>query len=266
MGEMSGLCGTLSAMTALDDYREAARERGIPEHIVDWAMRLARPRLELRPMDDSDAPVVGQYGGLPSLPPDVEWSGFPDFIGSVDCAAVPVGKLDIPLPKDGTLLFFATRREPPFVFPTGGRVVYVPAGTATAERIASEEDIGYTREPFPLRGRLNWNMPDLNSAVIIENDELGGVFEEHGLGDLNYSTPGELTLGGYACTVQDDPCLAGALGDDDERWVMMAQARYQLVDIPTMVCHAFWMIRHQDLTDRNFERVKFVIDAFASSL
>jgi hypothetical protein len=253
-------------MTALDDYREAARERGIPEHIVEWAIRLGRPRLELRPTDEADDPVVGQYGGFPSLPPAVEWSGFPDFIGSVDCAAVPVGKLDIPLPEDGTLLFFASRREPSFVPLTGGRVVYVPAGSATAERVPAEGDIGYTREPIPLRGRLDWNMPDLNSAVVIENDELDSVFEEHGLGDLDHSTPGELTLGGYACAVQDDPCLAGSLGDDDERWVLMAQARYQLVDIPTMVCHAFWMIRHQDLTDRNFEHVKLVTDAFASSL
>jgi hypothetical protein len=85
-------------------------------------------------MGDSDAPVAGQYGGYPHLPPDVEWSGSEDFIASVDCAAIPVGELDIPLPEDGHLLFFADRRS----------------------------------LPFPLRGQLDWHMPDANCNIIVD--------------------------------------------------------------------------------------------------
>jgi hypothetical protein len=53
------------------------------------------------------SPYVPQLS-IPSLPPDVEWSGFPDPSARLT-AAVPVGKLDIPLPEDGILLFFVRR-------------------------------------------------------------------------------------------------------------------------------------------------------------
>jgi uncharacterized protein YwqG len=249
---MSDPCCRLSAMSALDAYREAARERDIPEPIIDRVLRLARPRIELRPMGDSDAPVVGQYGGHPLLPPEVEWSGYPDFIASVDCAAVPVGELDIPLPEDGHLLFFADKRLPDWSPDASGRVVYVPAGTATAERIPSAEDIRYTCEPFPLRGQLDWHMPDANCTVIVENDENSDLFDEYDL-DLDKTIAGELTLGGYSCPMQDDLCSWP--DSDDEAWILLAQADYSFAGDPHE-CAAYWLIRRRDLAERNFDNVR----------
>ncbi|MFD2683854.1 DUF1963 domain-containing protein [Streptomyces phyllanthi] len=239
-------------MSSLKAYREAAREQDIPEHIIDRALRLARPRIELRPKGDSGAPVAGHYGGHPRLPPDVEWSGYPDLIASVDCAAVPVGELDIPLPQDGHLLFFADRRLPDWAPATAGRVVYVPAGTVTAERIPSGEHRRYTCEAFPLRGRLDWRMPGGDCNVIVEDEANSDLYEEHGL-DLDRTVAGELTLGGYPCPTQSDPCSWPDEGD--EAWILLAQADYEFLDDPH-TCAAYWLIRRGDLAARNFDDVR----------
>ncbi|MFD6950203.1 MULTISPECIES: hypothetical protein [unclassified Nocardiopsis] len=124
-------------MDSFEEYRDSARRSGVPKHAIDTALRLARPQIALSPTDEGAGVLVGRYGGLPSLPPDVAWDGAPDFVASVDCAALPGGALDIPLPRDGQLLFFSARRDPEGA--AGGVVVvHVPAGTATAERIPEE--------------------------------------------------------------------------------------------------------------------------------
>ncbi|MEU9313029.1 DUF1963 domain-containing protein [Streptomyces sp. NPDC048256] len=246
-------------MNALDEYRVAARERNVPEHLLDRALRLARPRLELRSTDDSDAPVVGRYGGHPQLPPDVEWSGFPAFIASVDCAAIPVGDLDIPLPEDGQLLFFANNSEPSYVpGPTKeGRVVYVPAGTATTERVPSEEDASYTFESYPLRGRLDRFMPDTNNDTA--DQETVRLIHPYLQDYLDETMNGELTLGGYSSVIHHDPAPWPVT--DDEAFILLAHADYEFVDTP-LSCTASWLIHPRDLAEGDFENVQLDIQAY----
>jgi hypothetical protein len=244
-------------MNALDTYREAAREQGIPEHAIDQALRFARPRIEFRPVNDGSAPVVGQYGGHPQLPADIDWSGYPDFIASVDCAAVPTGKLDIPLPQDGHLLFFADKREPNWSPDTDGRVVYVPAGTVTAERIAVEADLPYTSQPFPLRGELDWYMPEVHDTAIEDlaaDNEYGPLFEA-----VSVASHCELALGGYSYAIQDDP--SDWPDDDDEAFIMLASASYPFADVAGR-CVAFWLISRQDLAERNFDNVNLIVQDY----
>jgi uncharacterized protein YwqG len=252
-------------------YRDAAEKQGTPGEIVEWALRLARPRIELRPEGHSDGPVVGRYGGRPSLPAEVAWAGYPDFLASVDCAALPPDALDIPLPADGHLLFFANRHDPSWDVDRAdkdGRVVYVPAGTATAERSApeganeSEGEADHAGEPFALRGHVDWNMPgDGSFDAVCGDEERERLFEEHELGYLDDSTAGELTLGGYACPVQDDPCHGRWPDGDDEAWLLLAQATYGFTGIPHQGV-AFWLIRREDLAERNFAKVKFVVQTY----
>ncbi|MEU9782190.1 DUF1963 domain-containing protein [Streptomyces phaeochromogenes] len=246
-------------MNALDDYRVAARKRGVPEDLLDRALRLARPRLELRSTEGSDAPVVGQYGGRPQLPPDVEWTGFPAFVASVDCAAVPVGELDIQLPEDGHLLFFANNSEPSYVpGPTQeGRVVYVPAGTATTERVPSEEDAPYTFEPYPLRCRLDRFMPDTNHDIA--DKETVRLIHPYLVDHWEETTTGELTLGGYASVIHHDPAPWPVT--DDEAFIMLARADFTFVDTP-LSCAASWLIRPRDLAERNFEGVRLDFQSY----
>ncbi|MFF3849944.1 DUF1963 domain-containing protein [Streptomyces sp. NPDC002328] len=231
----------------------------MPEDLLGRALRLARPRLELRSMEGSDAPVVGQYGGHPQLPPDVEWSGFPAFIASVDCAAVPVGELDIQLPEDGRLLFFADNSEPSHVpGPTQqGRVVYIPAGTATTERVPSAEDASYTLEPYPLRGRLDWFMPDTNNDIA--DQETVRLIHPYLRDHVDETGNGELTLGGYPSVIHHDPAPWPVA--DDEAFIMLARADYEFVDTP-LSCAASWLIHPRDLAEGNFGNVQLDIQAY----
>ena len=249
-------------MNRLQVYRDYARERGIPEDVTDRVLRPARPRIELRPAGYGEGPVVGHYGGLPSLPADVE-RPVADFIASVDCAALPVGALDIPLPEDGRLLFFANTSEWQWDDEDrGGRVVYVPPGTATAEPMPAEDDDLNIGKSFPLHGQVDWNLPGVSSFDAVEADEeWESLFDECGRDAFDDGGPGELTLGGYACPAWDDPCLRRWPEDDDEAWLLLAQATYRFADAP-LDGIGFWMIRRQDLAEKNFENVKFVMDVY----
>ncbi|GGL74875.1 hypothetical protein GCM10010129_18310 [Streptomyces fumigatiscleroticus] len=247
-------------MDRRQSFRADAIDAGVPEDIVDWALQLALPRVELRPEGHSPGPVVGQYGGLPSLPADVEWSGYPHFIASVDCAALPPGAPDFPLPKDGHLLFFGTRGEPswgPESEDSQGLVVHVPAGTVTEERRPDETHAEYVMEPFPLHGHVDWNMPDPGDDIIERDEERSRVWEEYedGLWADN-SDAGHLTLGGHACAAYDDPCLAPYPGDDEEPWRLLAQARVPLQGQEPTENGIFWLMHPRDLAEGRFEKAK----------
>ncbi|HWO68046.1 MAG TPA: DUF1963 domain-containing protein [Umezawaea sp.] len=127
-------------MDRYEQFRRAAVGQGIPSDEVDkfvdqlrfaiWAGGGAR-----------DEGAIGQVGGLPRLPVGVEWpsggSGTPlPFIASVDCALLPRAE-GLPLPEDGSLLFFLHHEEdvedlPDTDGPGFARVLYVPVGTDTA--------------------------------------------------------------------------------------------------------------------------------------
>lgn len=249
------------------DMRNRGREMGYPDHVIDAILRLARPVIELRPAEGGEGPVIGYRGGRPPLSDD---SGL-EFIASVDCAALPADALDIPLPEDGHLLFYASLDHEQANHGDDGRVVYVPAGT-----VPLEGDDRQAGEAVPLRGQLSWNLPSDPCSRAVASDEecsrlLNGTLEYDDVDDtLEYDDllhldefyPGELGLGGHGCSELDDPDGRFAR-EGDEDWVVLAQADILFADFDddgTGNATGFWMIRPRDLAEKSFERAKFFHD------
>jgi Domain of unknown function (DUF1963) len=249
----------------LQVWREQAREHGIPEPDIDQWLGLARPLLGLYKIQHdsaaADAPIVGYRGGHPSLPSDVEWSGEPDFIASIDCAALPSDLRGFPLPKDGHLLFFhyTEYMGPECDCPDDdGRVLYIPAGTATAERgITTDTHPEVEPERFPLQCSPCWDPPhDCCGPVPDSFDQL--------MQDLEDPRPThardneEMLLGGYCNTWTSDPCELAEYSDPEhKKWRRLASMHRHLImngeALPFLV---HWMIREDDLAEQRFDRVK----------
>ncbi|WP_017627422.1 DUF1963 domain-containing protein [Nocardiopsis chromatogenes] len=86
--------------------------------------------------DGSDGPPTARLGGNPMLPREASGPPSP-FVASIDCAALPPGGTDLPLPSEGHLLLFADpadRRQGA----APGEVVYVPAGSPAVARPVGE--------------------------------------------------------------------------------------------------------------------------------
>jgi uncharacterized protein YwqG len=155
---------------------EAGRLYFSPADAETW-IKLLRPGLHLRALDEGDEPVA-QLGGNPRLPADLAWPvweghGPLDFIASIDCAQVPTKDLDIPLPESGTLLFFyydglgsssVAYNDPDSVF-NGTRVLYVPADAEVSEAAAPEGTSPFSR--LDLGGELIATAPDNENATLI---------------------------------------------------------------------------------------------------
>lgn len=162
-----------------------AREH-LPPDIADRWIALLRPAFALG--RDIDGPVVGQLGGLPRLPNDIAWplwrkwnaEGPLAYIAGIDCAAVPAGHLDIPLPTAGTLHFFMDeesyadddyRGGQPYRG-AGARLLYVPPGSALRERPAPAVPSDWPNgdqvavAPFTLRAGPIGTAPDRFSATL----------------------------------------------------------------------------------------------------
>jgi hypothetical protein len=155
---------------------EAGRQFFSPENAQTW-ISLLRPGCHLRTLTKGE-PTVGQLGGEPSLPSDVEWPvweghGPLSFVASVDCDQVPAAELDIPLPESGTLNFFyfnglgddTVQYLDPSSVIGGTRVIYVPADAGAAPRPAPDG-----LEPFPqvlLGGEMIATAPDNENATLV---------------------------------------------------------------------------------------------------
>ncbi|MFJ3861464.1 DUF1963 domain-containing protein [Streptomyces sp. NPDC090085] len=117
--------------------REIARRHLADEDARRW-YALVRPVIRLVGEEEAGAgagePAAARLGGLPLLPLGAHWPAGPPggvppvHLASLDCAALPAGWLDVALPADGTLLFFAPGAEGAGG-PADGPLVYVPAGT-----------------------------------------------------------------------------------------------------------------------------------------
>ncbi|MEV7578918.1 DUF1963 domain-containing protein [Streptomyces erythrochromogenes] len=103
-----------------------------------WAA-LLRPGVRLAVADEewdaAELPTAARLGGLPRLPEGTDWPSGPDgaplsFVAAVDCAALPADALDLGLPAEDSLAFFAS------VHRARGRVLRVPAGAACGVRPA----------------------------------------------------------------------------------------------------------------------------------
>ncbi|GAA0903785.1 DUF1963 domain-containing protein [Virgisporangium aurantiacum] len=216
---------------SLRGYLRKAQELGIPEPVTNWMLQLARPRVVLHRDGDfrfgsgpaaATAPIVGFVGGNPLLPDNVEWNGFPHFIASVDCGALPPDVLDFPFPHNGTLLFFANAEQPDFSTDeedTCGRIVYIQPGTPTSERAPHEDFRPFLTERFPLRSEIVWTMPQHASPEYLQlTGETRDLFDKyHGaqIGNEPWPYCGQLALGGHVAVVQSHP-LERLMPDDIE--------------------------------------------------
>ncbi|MFG1776572.1 DUF1963 domain-containing protein [Micromonospora sp. NPDC049048] len=144
-------------MNELEAFRAVAQKKGMPDDAIDWWLRLARPCLYLE--KDGSGPVVGHFGGTPSLPASVAWPDDTVHLASIDLAALPDGALDLDLPSDGTLVFFVTPEMPTYT----GQVIHVPAGAAVAEAEPPSGWDPYDR--FPLHATPNWSLPERPSVT-----------------------------------------------------------------------------------------------------
>ena len=260
-------------MYSFQEYRDAARADGVPEHIIDLGLSFARPRIELSSKSGGGV-LAGQYGGHPHLPPDAEWDGLSDFVASIDCAALPQDVLDIPLPRDGNLLFFAEKRywHNEDVY----QVIHVPAGAATSERLPPENDENpedwaeeasdpYT-EPYPLYARLSWSLPsDADEALSAAGPENEEIFENYNLeyyGRPHMREHPDFLLGGYARSPQDPPALHAISEKEGEEWVLLAQAQYEFSYEPDRMACPFWCIRRSDLAAKDFTDMYMLLLAY----
>ncbi|MEU3877861.1 MULTISPECIES: YwqG family protein [Streptomyces] len=260
----------------------------LPADVAEKWIGLLRPGIRLVAADEGE-PVVGQLGGRPALPEGVEWpvwegNGPLSFIASVDCAALPVGELDVALPVDGTLAFFyfdgqlgehgegfLSGDDPDGA--AGARVLYIPAGAVTTERPTPD---GLDAHPaVRLTARLTVTAPDHYHHAAEEvlkdvdvPDELDDAINDV-MGDVGHR------IGGHAVPVQgpvEEEVAHGLLGpgtswkdprmaEEARRWTLLAQ--FDTDDEADMMwgdCGAlYWLIRPEDLAAGRFDRARITM-------
>ncbi|MFD9740581.1 DUF1963 domain-containing protein [Umezawaea sp. NPDC059074] len=256
-------------MNDLQGPRRSALASGVPESVVDWWLGFARVQLEFSQLDEtdpasSDAVVAGRFGGRPRLPADVEWNGYPHFVASLDLAALPRDLPGLPLPPDGTLLIFGDVEEgwsTAGASELGCRVLHVPAGTPTAERVPPESpDVAdHVREPYPLRYLRRWTLPEENEPAIALDEDHRALFDEHDLGSFasdEFLKDAVFLLGGHSDGVQDDPCVQNSewRTHDSDDWRLLAS--WTTGTQPDGYdASLYWIIPREDLEAGRFDRV-----------
>lgn len=281
---------TSETQDRLQLFRAEASTRGIPAEDVERWTATARPCATLTCDGAGDGPVVGRFGGPLLLP-----AGIPDpahpFVASIDLAALPADATDLPLPPDGHLLLFAFP-ETADDYESMGSVVYVPVGTAVAERDRhawNPYDIDDYEAMFaefpqgPLRATTEVSLPYHYAAEIPEKpgsgplpghpraEELVEVWEN----TRDAAPEGSLQIGGYADeeAIYTDPVVdavsravraaaagrwEGPVSGDVSDWVLLADwwAGMDVDGWESATVH--WVIQRTDLAARRFDR------AFAS--
>ncbi|MDB1088779.1 YwqG family protein [Streptomyces sp. ACA25] len=282
-------------MVVTEEALAALASRHLPAEAADRWTALLRPAARLVTGPSPGERAVGRLGGLPRLPADVEWPvweghGPLSFVASLDCAALPTGELDIPLPGSGTLLFFwfdgrADEHEAcvDYADPAtrdGARVLYLPAGTVTAERPAPPGP-----DPYPARAlaaRVEPTAGDPTAPALhlafAPGDAVIGLPYEHPVCEMEFAHAlNELRLGpehqvgGHGRPVisavelwasrddlgidWDDPRLLPDAGE----WLLLAQFDS---DAETGMEWAdggviYWTMRREDLAAGRFDRAMF---------
>jgi hypothetical protein len=228
----------------LSEFRDNALKRGVPAAEVErWIDVAARPCAELSL--GGDGPVVGHFGGPLLLPPDLPDPRYP-FLASLDCAALPAGATDLPLPGDGRLLLFA-HADDPYGSGGGGRAIYIPADASVEEReveykathfndAQSDANARKIVEQYPqgdMHLAFNFSLPPYGSPDIPDYF-CNTLFREHPYAQelsaewhaIQWRSPGGmLRLGGYAW----DDGHGGAdftqeqsTGKEGNEWVLLA--------------------------------------------
>lgn len=202
----------------MDPFRDEARSRGLPENEVERWLATGRrsAMLGLAGEAPPDGPLAGRLGGLPPMP-DVEPVPDLPFLASVDLAAVPPGATDLPLPEDGTLLFFADT-EDPWSDDDWHRLVYVPVGTPVSERASAGEWLPEVLPARDLRLTLKPSLPNRGSDTEPHGSELGSVWWKT-CGEM--TTDGPVQIGGFPWVWNADPVTDHDHGPGD--WVLLAE-------------------------------------------
>lgn len=294
---MSVAPGIIDVMaTKKTEALHALARTHLPAGIAEQWIGLLRPGIRLTATGGS-GPVAARLGGLPELPETMAWpewegQGPLSFVGTVDCAALPVDTLDVPLPAEGTLSFFYFDGQlddgEALVLPEepetwqGARVLYVPADAVTSVRACPEG-----LEPYPevrLTAEVEMTAADAYHPLIHREFTPGqppSATEDHpvcgeefleSLWELAEGEP-EHRVGGHADPVQnpvevevahaalggrvswEDPALAEeALG-----WQLLAQ--FDSDEAADMMWGdagvLYWLIRPADLAALRFDRAMF---------
>ncbi|MFB8036098.1 DUF1963 domain-containing protein [Streptomyces sp. NPDC056004] len=243
-------------MRSMEPFRDLARGQGIPQDEVErWLDAAVRPCAMLGAKESIHGPVVGRLGGLPPIPEDEPVPDLP-FLASVDLAAIPPGATDLPLPKDGTLLFFAdTSHCPSWTRHDWWRLVHVPAG-----RPISERGPGGERPPqvYPARDLCLVIDPSLpnrydSTEEFPHGEELGEVWWD---ASDDVQTGGSVQIGGYPWVWNNDPVTDYDHGPGD--WVLLAEFGSAVVEGD--MGRVDWVIRRDDLAAGRFTRARACYD------
>ncbi|OPG07086.1 YwqG family protein [Microbispora sp. GKU 823] len=174
------------------DFAEFVREE-LPAESAERLIGLSRPAIRLSAAEDGEI-VVGRLGGLPKLPDGMAWPSLPgggrplSFLAELDCGQLARYEVDIALPGSGTLLFFATADA------RQHQVIYVPHGTAVAERPVPDDRVEVYAE-LPLAAVTEPTWPPRNHPALVDvfgsleqaedmvwhhvlDEDTGEVFEE----------------------------------------------------------------------------------------
>jgi uncharacterized protein YwqG len=270
----------------------------LPAEMADRWLQLGRPCARMTPMLDP-GPEAAWLGGRPALPDGVEWPHWPGhgpltFIAGVDCARLPAAALDIPLPSDGTLLFFyfdgqlddgaalVVARDPGSR--PGARVLHIPAGTPVRERPAPGAITAYTRVPLACRPTLSipdsWH-PEVHAAFgpsgVSRDVDYDHPVRDEEFRDVVCDWYGGVghQIAGVARPVQDaleheiaHGVLGGLVDWDDSRladeadnWLLLAQIdSEEKAGMMWGDCGAlYWLIRRDDLIAGRFDRTMFTM-------
>ncbi|WP_079063471.1 YwqG family protein [Streptacidiphilus griseoplanus] len=246
-------------MTASPRPYAALAAEHLPADIAARWTELLLPCVRLLPAE-AGQPVAVELGGVPRLPAGEEWPEWPghgplSFVAAVDCAALPREAVAQGFPGQGTLLFFYFDGQvddgESVVFVdepdswAGARVLYVPAGTETAEAAVPSGLEAYPR--VALAARMEVSAPDPwhpRGDAALGSPRVPGAPDDRpahvrtfldGLYDLRDQVGHQ--LGGHAHPVQNPvdhevahAVLGGGVPWDDprieaeaQRWVLLAQ-------------------------------------------
>ncbi|MEU8775412.1 DUF1963 domain-containing protein [Streptomyces sp. NPDC048606] len=229
------------ADTGADGDADGAGARALRDiayrHLDEAAARrwgaLVRPSVWLASEEESwgarGEPTVARLGGRPPLSADVPWPADRDgapmaFVAAVDCGAVVrAGGLDLPLPSQGVLAFFAST---PFAEDGAegsragrcpGRVLHLPAGTLDTEHPAPPAVPVFPRVPLTACREPSAPFPDHPRVRAAFGLHTAEEFHDHPLNDQSfvdelaeYGHRFENRIGGYPAASATAAYEAGA--------------------------------------------------------
>lgn len=270
----------------------------LPAQVAEKWISLLRPGVRLAHRE-GNRPVAGRLGGNPLLPLGVAWPAWEghgplSFITSIDCAVVSgAGALDIAFPTAGTLLFFyfdgQADDNDAMVFyadpvsQAGAAVIYVPSGTATAQRTAPEGIAPYPCVELcavPIGTEPGWGhrrsleafaRGEWSAEYVASHPTIDKAFTDAVSQATFFSAPRH-RIGGWAVPVQGpieyeiaSASLGGgrqtmdAMAAEETAWVLLAQ--FDSDDVASMmwgdVGTLYWMIRPEDLATQQFDKALF---------